>query len=170
MSLLVQLLACAGAVAVVAMLVHGQVKSTTIAASTAAVAAVVVALLGAQGLWATGKLHYDNAKLQRDYPSTQLHAGGATAIGVNGGFVDFALGQIKPSDRFYILPKNNTVQQWLGYLALPRLAAVRRRDANVLVFYNTTPRKQGFRKGQLTGLHTYQPRFSVARLADQRTR
>jgi hypothetical protein len=168
MSLVVQLLACAGAVGVVAILVHGDMTRTTVAASTAAVATVVVALLGAQGLWETGKRHVDVGKEQRNYPPAQLHAGGATAIGVNGGFVDFALAQIRPDDSFYILPKNDTVQQWLGFLALPRLAATRREDASVLVFYDTTPRREGFHAGQLTSVKTYQPKFSVARVAHRR--
>ena len=168
MSLVVQLLGCVGAIALVAMLVHGGLTRSTVAASTAAVATIVVALLGVQGMWETGKRHVEVGKEQRKYPPAQLHAGGATAIGVNGGFVDFALAHIRADDSFYILPKNDTVQQWLGFLALPRLAAVRRQEASVLVFYNTTPRKQGFRNGQLTDLKTYEPKFSVARVADRR--
>jgi len=170
MSLVIQLLACLGAVVVVAMLVHGDVKRSTVAASTAAVATVVVALIGAQGLYATAKTHMQNAKQQRLIPHVQLPLGGASAVGVNGGFVEFAVGRLRPEDSFYILPANPTVQQWLGYRALPKLAATRRDRANVLVFYNTTPRKQGYRKSDLTDVQTYQPNYVVARLAHPRSR
>ena len=170
MSLVIQLLACLGAVVVVAMLVHGEVKRSTVAASTAAVATVVVALLGAQGLWATANTHIQNGKQQRQIPHVQLPLGGASAVGVNGGFVEFAVGRLRPKDTFFILPANPTVQQWLGYRALPQLAATRRDRANVLVFYNTTPRKEGYRKGQLTDVRTYQPNYIVARLAHPRSR
>jgi hypothetical protein len=169
MSLVVQVLACAGAVGLLAILVHGGLTRTSVAASTAAVATVVVTLLGAQGLWETGKRHIDVGNEQRNLPPAQLHAGGATAIGVDGGFVDFALAQVRPDDSFYILPKNDTVQQWAGFLALPRLAAVRREDADVLIFYNTTPRRQGLSQDQLTAVKTYRPKFVVARVADRRT-
>jgi hypothetical protein len=50
-TLAIQLLGCAGAVLIIAMLVRGDTSRPAIAASTAVVATIVVALIGLQKLW-----------------------------------------------------------------------------------------------------------------------
>jgi hypothetical protein len=56
--------------------------------------------------------------------------------------------------------------QWLSYRMLPRLAVEKPQKGTWLIFYNTTPRKAGFRRSQISDLRIYQPNFSIARLED----
>jgi hypothetical protein len=169
MSLAVQLLGCAGAAVVIALLVHGDTTRNTVAVSTAVLGAVVVSLLGLQGLWPTAKRHLETAKQQRELAPAAVRMGGGRQIGVNADFVEWAAAQTRPRDRFYLLPRNDSVMQWLSYRMLPRLADARPQKGTVLVFYNTTPRKQGYRPSDLTDLRTFQPRFSIARLKEPET-
>ena len=170
MSLVIQLLGCAGAAVVIALLVHGDATRNTIAVSTAVLGAVVVSLLGLQGLWPTAKRHLDAAKQQRELAPEQVRMGGGRQIGVNADFVEWAAAQTRPRERFYLLPRNDTVMQWLSYRMLPRLADASPQKGTLLVFYDTTPRKQGYRRSNLTDVRTFQPGYSVARVKEPKTR
>jgi hypothetical protein len=170
MSLVIQLLGCAGAAVVIALLVHGDATRSTVAVSTAVLGAVVVSLLGLQGLWPTAKRHIDTAAQQRRLTPAQVRMGGGRQIGLNADFVEWAATQAQPRDRFYLLPRNDTVMQWLSYRMLPRLADGRPRKGTVLVFYNTTPRKQGYGRSNLTDVRIFQPRFSIARVKEPKSR
>jgi hypothetical protein len=163
-NLAVPLLGCAGAVLIISMFMPGATKRSTIAVSTALVATVVVSLLGLQGLWPTARKHVDAAKEQRKLSSQEANKAGGRAIGVNADFVDWAVAATPPTDRFFLVPANDTVQQWLSYRMLPRLAVKRPQKGTWLVFYDTTPEKAGYPKSQLSDLRSYQPSFSLARL------
>jgi hypothetical protein len=165
-TLLTQVVGVLGAVALIALLVHGTASRTTIASSTAALAAVVVGLLGLQGLWPAAKTANANAKAQRALTPAQITAGSEAGIGVNGPFIDWALAQMGPgNDRFFVAgPNVSAAQAFIGYKALPRLMAKGPRDATWVVFYETTPHKAGFRRAELARFVKYQPTFSVAKL------
>jgi hypothetical protein len=163
-TLAIQLVALAGAIVVVAALLRGDASRRTIAASTAAVATVVVGALGLQPLWPTARKHVEVAKGQRALPPLEVAAGGGRAIGVNADFVEWARNQVTGGDRFYLVPSDDTVMQWLSYRMLPRLAAERPQRGTVLVFYDTTPEKAGYAKSALSDVRMYQPKFSTARL------
>jgi hypothetical protein len=165
-TLLTQLVGVLGAVALIALLVHGRASRTTIASSTAALAAVVVALLGLQGLWPAAKLANTNAKAQRALTPAQIIAGSDSGIGVNGPFIEWALAKMGADrDPFYVAgPNVSAAQAFMGYKALPRLMARRAREASWVVFYETTPQQAGFRSTELTRLQKYQPTYSIARV------
>jgi hypothetical protein len=168
-TLAVQLLGCAGGVLVIALLMRGEVSRNTVALSTAVLGAIVVSLLGLQGLWPTAKKHLDVAEQQRALSPLEVRAGGGRQIGVNADFVEWATAQTGRNDRFYLLPPNDTVMQWLSYRMLPRLAAPRPGTGTVVVFYDTTPRKQGYRRSNLTDVREFQPRFSIARVKEPKS-
>lgn len=166
MTLLTQVVGVLGAVALIALLVHGNASRTTIARSTAALAAVVVGLLGLQGLWPAAKTANANAKAQRALTPAQITAGSEAGIGVNGPFIDWALAQMGPGDeKFFVAgPNASAAQAFMGYKALPRLMAKGARNATWVVFYETTPHKAGFRRAELARYVKYQPTFSIAKL------
>lgn len=165
MTLATQLIGVLGAVALIALLVQGTLTRRTFAASTAALAAVVVTLLGVQGLWPAAKLALANAKAQRALTPAQISAGASAGIGINGGFVDWGVGQMGPGrEPFYVIGSNPTAAQYMANSALPRLMAKRAQDATWLVFYDTTPRKAGYRRAQFATYTKFQPTFSIARL------
>jgi hypothetical protein len=165
-TLLTQVVGVLGAVTLIAVLVHGKASKATIASSTAALAAVVVALLGLQGLWPAAKLARANAKAQQALTPAAITAGSEQGIGVNGPFIDWALGQMGAgSEPFFIAgPDTSAAQAFMGYKALPRLLAKSAGEATWVVFYGTTPHKAGFRRAQLATHVTYQPTFSIAKL------
>ena len=166
MTLLTQVAGVLGAVALIALLVHGNASRTTIARSTAALAAVVVGLLGLQGLWPSAKLATTNAKAQRALTPAQITAGSEAGIGINGPFIEWALAQMG-TDRepFFVAgPNVSAAQAFMGYKALPRLMAKGARQTTWVVFYGTTPQKVGFRRAELARVKTYQPTYSIARL------
>jgi hypothetical protein len=165
-TLLVQVAGVLGAVALIALLVHGNASRPTIAASTAALAAVVVGLLGLQGLWPAAKAANANANAQRALTPAQITAGSEAGIGVNGPFIDWAIAQMGGgSDTFFVAgPNVSAAQAFMGYKALPRLMAKRARAATWVVFYETTPHKAGFRRADLAQYVKYQPTYSIAKL------
>lgn len=168
MTLLTQVVGVLGAVALIALLVHGNASKATIARSTAALAAVVVALLGLQGLWPAAKTARASAKAQRALTPAQITAGTEAGIGVNGPFIDWALAQMGAGSESFFLagPDTSAAQAFMGYKALPRLMAKGRQDATWIVFYGTTPHKAGFRRAQLATHVKFpgQPGFSIGRV------
>ena len=164
MTLAIQLIGCVGAVFLVALLLHGDTSRRTLAVSAAGLASVVVALLGIQGLWSTAQQQRAVAKGQQQLTAAQANTQGALAIGVNADFVEWVAGQTGRRDSWYLVGQDPTVIQWLSYRMLPRLTLERPRKGTWLVFYNTTPRKAGYRRTQLTDLRTYQAGFAIARL------
>jgi hypothetical protein len=161
-----QLLGCVGAVVLIGLLVHGDTSRRTIAVSAAGLAAVVVALVGIQGLWTTAQTQRALAKSQRRQTEAQVNTAGGRAIGVNADFVEWIVTQAGPHDSWYLVGQDPTVIQWLSYRMMPRLTAERPQKGTWLVFYNTTPRKAGYRRAQLSDLRKYQPRYEIARLKD----
>jgi hypothetical protein len=162
--LAVQLLGCAAAVLVISLVVRGDTSRSAIAASTAVLATAVVSLAGLQGLWPTAKQHFEVAKQQRGLSDYEVTVAGGRALGVNADFVEWAVGQTAPTDRWVLASKDATVMQWLSYRMLPRLATRKPRKGTVIVFYGTTPEKAGYAMSQLSDLRSYQPTFSIARL------
>jgi hypothetical protein len=165
MTLATQLIGVLGAVVLVSLLVQGTLTRATFAASTAALATVVVALLGLQGLFPAAKLALANAKAQRALTPAQIAAGSSAGLGINGAFIDWGLGQMGAgTEPFFVVGTNPTAAQYMANNALPRLMATRRQDATWIVFYDTTPRKAGYRRAQFASYAKYQPTFSIARL------
>ena len=164
MTLAIQLLCCVGAVVIVAMLVRGDTSKPAIAVSAAVLATVVVGLLGVQGLWPNVQKQRAAAKGQQAITPAAAAMAGGRAIGLNADFVEWATTQTKTSDKWFLAPPEPTVMQWLSYRMLPRLAVEKPQKGTWLIFYNTTPRKAGYRRSQISDLRTYQPNFSIARL------
>jgi hypothetical protein len=163
-TLAVQLVGCIGAVVVIALVMHGDASRRTIAASAAAVATIVVALLGAQGLVPDAQKVRAVAKGQQALTPLAVNSAGGRGIGLNADFVEWAAAQAPTSQRWYLVPPEPTVMQWVSYRMLPRLAVEHPQKGTFLIFYNTTPRKAGYRASQLADLTTFQPHYSVARL------
>jgi hypothetical protein len=166
--LAVQLLGCAAAVLLISLIVRGDTSRSSVAASTAVLATVVVSLVGLQGLWPTAKQHLTVAKQQRRISHYEVTVAGGRALGVNADFVEWAVGQTALTDRWVLASKDATVMQWLSYRMLPRLATQKPQKGTVIVFYGTTPQKAGYAMSQLTDMRSYQPTFSIARLKDPR--
>jgi hypothetical protein len=164
-SLIIQLLGCIGAAGLIAVLVHGDTRRRTVAASAAALGVVVVALFGMQGLWSTAQQQRALAKGQRQLTEAQANTAGGRAIGVNADFVEWVTTQTGAKDTWYLVPQDGTVIQWLSYRMLPRLTVDQPRKGTWLVFYNTTPHKAGYRRAQLSDVRRYQPGFEIARFA-----
>jgi hypothetical protein len=164
-TLAIQLFGCAGAVLIIAMLVRGDTSRPAIAASTAVVATIVVALIGLEKLWPNVVQQRQGAKGQQGLTAADAAKAGGRAQNINADFVEWAVTKIpNPADRWFLVPAEPTVQQWVSYRMLPRLTSVQPAKGTWLVFYNTTVRKAGYRRSQLSDLETFQPGFAIARL------
>jgi hypothetical protein len=164
MTLVIQLLCCAGAVAIIATLVNGDRSRPALAVSAALLATAVVALLGVQSLWPNVQKQRVAAKGQQGLTTAAANTAGGRAAGLNADFIEWAVGQTKTSDTWFLEPPEPTVMQWLSYRMLPRLALETPRKGTWLIFYNSSPAKVGLHKSQLSDVRTYQPQFSIARL------
>jgi hypothetical protein len=162
-SLIIQLLACIGAAVLITVLVHGETTRRTFALSATALAAIVVSLHGIQGLWATAQQDRAFARGQQQLTAAQANTAGGRAIGVNADFVEWVTTQTGEHDPWVVLPQDTSVVQWMSYRMLPRLMVQRPTRGTWLVFYNTTPRKSGYRRAQLADIRRYQPGFEIAR-------
>jgi hypothetical protein len=162
-SLIIQLLGCVGGALLITALVHGTTNRRTFALSATALAAIVVSLHGLQGLWTTVQQDRALAKGQRQLTAAAANTAGGRALGVNADFVEWVASQTGGRDRFYLVPQDTTVLQWMSYRMMPRLMVERPRRGTWLVFYNTTPRKSGFRRVQLRDTRRFAPGFEIAR-------
>jgi hypothetical protein len=164
-TLAIQLLACVGAVALIALLLRGDTSRRTMAASAAGVAVVVVSLLGVQSVWTNARSQRATGKAQRALTTAQANMAGGQAIGVNAPFVEWTVRQASSRDNFYLVGQDPTVIQWLSYRMLPHLAVERPQKGTWLVFYGQTPRQAGYKRAQLDDVRTFAPGFEMARFA-----
>jgi hypothetical protein len=164
-TLAIQLLGCFGAVLIIALLVHGDTSRPALGASAAVLATIVVSLLGIQKLWPNLQTQRVAAKGQQGFTFDTANTAGGRALNLNADFVEWARTQSTSNkDTFYVLPPEPTIVQWMSYRMLPRLTLSKPKKGTWLVFYNTTPRKAGYQRSQITDLRTYQPGFAMARL------
>jgi hypothetical protein len=162
-SLIIQLLGCVGAALLITALVHGATNRRTFALSATALAAIVVSLHGLQGLWTTAQQDRALAKGQRQLTAAQANTAGGRSLGVNADFVEWVASQTGGRDGWYLVPQDTTVLQWMSYRMMPRLMVDRPQRGTWLVFYNTTPRKHGFRGSQLRDTRRFGPGYEIAR-------
>jgi hypothetical protein len=163
-TLAIQLLACTGGIALLALLLRGDTSRRTMAVSAVGVAVVVVSLLGVQAVWTNAQTQRAAAKAQRTLNVAQANMTGGQAIGVNAPFVEWAVQQTQTNDSWYLVGQDPTVTQWLSYRMLPRLTLAKPRPGTWLVFYNQTPRKAGYKRAQFSDVRKYAPGFEIARL------
>ena len=164
MTLAIQVASVAGAVLIIALLVRGDTSRSAIAVSAAVVATIVVALIGIDKLWPNVQQQRLAAKGQQGLSAADASKAGGRAQNFNADFVEWAVANTKPTDSFYLLPPNPVVIQWVSYRMLPRLTPVKPQKGTWLVLYDTTLRKAGYRRSQVSELKTFQPGYAIARL------
>jgi hypothetical protein len=67
--------------------------------------------------------------------------------GIPGAFVEWIRGRIRPHETFYIVPSpttNDAITQWYTYRLLPNLEVDHPRNADLLIFFGTTPKRSGY--------------------------
>jgi hypothetical protein len=120
--------------------------------------------------WSTADNYWSQRSAwKRLSPDQAVATGGAAAQGgLQTGFAEWIRGQLKPGERFYLEPSSArddpAVYQWFTYRLLPNLTSETPRQADWLVFYNTSPKASGVRAGLRGADEQYAPNFSIARV------
>jgi hypothetical protein len=138
---------------VAAFLAAAAVLSTLFArkASFSAITSTLAALAVAFGYFAFGVHAWQTIQVFSDQrkawsqltPAQDELVGSPTPA---DSFVEWIRGRIRPDETFFIVPSSSVdeaIRQWYTYRLLPHLETDRPEDADLLIFYGTTPKLSG---------------------------
>jgi hypothetical protein len=166
MLLLLQVAGVLVAGAVVAALVFGGARPAAVRGAVVVLAVAFAYLAFWSHVWSIGKTFNDQRRQWAAESPAQAEVAGTPADAVlNASFAEWIRARLRRGETFYLLPsptRDTAVVQWFTFRLLPNLSSKRPRDADVLVFYDTTPRAAGY--GALAErLLSYQPKYAIAR-------
>jgi hypothetical protein len=146
MILLLQVIGVLAAGVVLAAIVVRRTSAATVAGMVAALAVALGYVAFATHVWGVGQLF---ALQHRTWsPLTPDQAALAGTPPVQGAFAEWIRPHLRPGDRFFIVPatarEDPGVLQWFTYRLLPNLSADDLGGADVLIFYDTTPKASGY--------------------------
>jgi hypothetical protein len=117
-------------------------------------------------VWSLGRTFLDQHSNWSRQPPGQAEVAG-TPAGVQSPFAEWLRTRIKPGERFYFIPMQDVgAYQWFTYRLMPNLAVDKPAKADVVIFYGTTPKKNGYRPSSFAKLEQYAPSFSIGRVAN----
>jgi hypothetical protein len=147
MILVVQVAAFLAAAAVVSTMFVRKVNFSSIASALAVMAVALGYITFGAHVWQTAKAFgIQYTTWRRLSPAQEEVAGTPTAA---SPFVEWIRGRIRPNESFYIVPSpyvDEAVRQWFTYRLLPHFETDRPADADLLIFYGTTPKQAGLSK------------------------
>jgi hypothetical protein len=144
MILVLEVAAFLAAGAVVATVWSRSASFSAIATALAPMAVAFGYIVFASHVWQTSSAFADQRRQWvKLTPAQQELAGAPTPA---DPFVEWIRGRIRPGETFYIVPSPNVdeaVRQWFTYRLLPHFETDRPQDADLLIFYFTTPKQSG---------------------------
>jgi hypothetical protein len=144
MILVFEVAAFLAAAAAVSTLVAGKVNFSAITRTLAVLAIGFGYLTFGSHVWQITKSFSDQHKAWAQLTPAQEELAGAPTPA--DPFVEWILPRIRPHETFFIVPSpsvDEAVRQWFTYRLLPHLETERPADADLLIFYGTTPKLSG---------------------------
>lgn len=164
-SLLLQVLGCTFAVALVVMLVGGRWDRALVARTIGVIATSVVAIAALTALWPSTKRELDSRTAQDRLTRGQKDEQSGYAINVNVAFVEWLGRNIGANETFALANDNSSALQWISYRLMPRWLAESPQRADWLIFYGSDARSAGYDPAKLRDVRTFQPDFFIAKPA-----
>jgi hypothetical protein len=144
MILVLEVAAFLAAGAVVATMLTRTVNFASVASALAVMAVAFGYIVFASHVWQITAAFADQRRQWvKLTPTQQVMEASPTAA---DPFVEWIRGRIRPHESFYIVPSpyvDEAVRQWFTFRLLPHLEADRPANADLLIFYFTTPKQSG---------------------------